>query len=551
MSIPKKADVVIVGAGVAGLYTAWRILQQHPKKKILIVERLNRTGGRLDSDLIKIENDTHTGFDTVRDEEGGMRFNYGMEELMQVFGALHLCDQIVPFPMVDPNNHFYLRGHSFTVAEAEDSKQMIWSDIYNLAASEIGKNPSTILSEAFNIVLSVNGVHTLPDPTPEFWQRVRLEMSWKGTKLNEWQLWGLLRDIGYSEECIDMLSHTIGFEAPFRDVINAGEAFQLLGDFPSNPSYHTLRDGFSTLPNALVAALSEYPGCKISLSTSVNSIAGKSGKYEVALSVGKPGESYRDGRKSNKSYLVTAPQVVLAIAANAMEKLYHDSPALKTGKKALQFLQDIRSIVSLRLLKINLYYELPWWENGLDGQQPNHYGPNFTDLPLNSAYPFYNTNGVTGDRPAALTIYCDYSNTNFWQGLQNVGPMFDSPLQREHSQPPQVLFPASEAVVREAGKQLRLLFNTPYVPEPIMTSYRLWGGEDDFGYAYHQWGIGADDAGVMKRMTEPVPGIFTCNEAWSDMQGWVNGSLRSADLVLKKMKIKALKHDPCPAPPKQ
>ncbi|MDG2052427.1 MAG: hypothetical protein P8J69_01435 [Flavobacteriaceae bacterium] len=28
--------------------------------------------------------------------------------------------------------------------------------------------------------------------------------------------------------------------------------------------------------------------------------------------------------------------------------------------------------------------------------------------------------------------------------------------------------------------------------------------------------------------------IYICNEAWSDMQGWVNGSLRSADLVLNR-----------------
>jgi hypothetical protein len=26
--------------------------------------------------------------------------------------------------------------------------------------------------------------------------------------------------------------------------------------------------------------------------------------------------------------------------------------------------------------------------------------------------------------------------------------------------------------------------------------------------------------------------IFTCNETWSDMQGWVNGSLRSSEKML-------------------
>ena len=67
-----------------------------------------------------------------------------------------------------------------------------------------------------------------------------------------------------------------------------------------------------------------------------------------------------------------------------------------------------------------------------------------------------------------------------------------------------------------------------------MTSYRNWDGEDNFGYAYHQWGQNANDKAVIQRMTRLVKGedIFSCNEAWSDMQGWVNGSIRSTDLVL-------------------
>jgi len=37
-------------------------------------------------------------------------------------------------------------------------------------------------------------------------------------------------------------------------------------------------------------------------------------------------------------------------------------------------------------------------------------------------------------------------------------------------------------------------------------------------------------------MTKPLhdEDIFTCNETWSDMQGWVNGSLRSSETMLKR-----------------
>lgn len=51
-------------------------------------------------------------------------------------------------------------------------------------------------------------------------------------------------------------------------------------------------------------------------------------------------------------------------------------------------------------------------------------------------------------------------------------------------------------------------------------------------------------------MTTLVKGekIYSCNEAWSDMQGWVNGSLRSTDLVLKEFGLEPITkmYDSCP-----
>ena len=67
------------------------------------MEWLGRTGGRLDTDLIRIESANEKGEVTevtIREEEGGMRFTFEMEELMSLFSALNLCDQIVHFPMI-------------------------------------------------------------------------------------------------------------------------------------------------------------------------------------------------------------------------------------------------------------------------------------------------------------------------------------------------------------------------------------------------------------------------------------------------------------------
>jgi hypothetical protein len=64
----------------------------------------------------------------VRDEEDGMRFNYGMKELMAFNGSLNLCDDIVQFPMslleLPTNNRYYMRGERFTVDQSNGS---FWS----------------------------------------------------------------------------------------------------------------------------------------------------------------------------------------------------------------------------------------------------------------------------------------------------------------------------------------------------------------------------------------------------------------------------------------
>jgi monoamine oxidase len=536
----KYVDILIVGAGIAGLYSAWRLKTKDPNLNIAIVDRLDRTGGRLNTDIIKIPDATGTGVATVREEEGGMRFNYSMEELMALFAALQLCDEVVPFPMNGENNRYYVRGRSFTRKEAEANNYAIWKELFNLKPSEQNMDPVSILTNAYHQILSHNGINTPTDnPTPEYWQHFRLKYTWKGVPLYKWQLWGLLRSMGYSEECIMMMTHSLGFEGPFLSWMSAGEAFQLMEDFPKNPTYYTFRNGFSTLPNALVNRL-EKMGVEIDLGVNVDKISYSKRGYEMVLTEAPEGESSNPFIPGGKEKKIAAKKVILAVARKALENLYNTSPALNEQPHAAQLWEDLQTTTDQVLLKINLYYEEPWWENGLTGQPSIKYGPNFTDLPAGSVYPFYSISGLPFNSPAALTIYCDYNNANFWRGLQNLPPLFYSDQQKLHSTKPQTLFAASEAVVEEATRQFKEIFKTNYVPRPVLTSYRSWDGEDDFGFAVHQWAVNAKDDDVMARLEEPVPDIYTCNEAYSDMQGWVNGSLRSADRMLQRFGIEPL-----------
>jgi hypothetical protein len=191
------------------------------------------------------------------------------------------------------------------------------------------------------------------------------------------------------------------------------------------------------------------------------------------------------------------------------------------------------------------------------------FGPSFTGLPINSIYPFYalpekdrvaqceaadDQSGpvINGDAAAALTIYCDFNNTNFWHGLQNLGPMFSSEMQDiQNAKVPQTMYGASQAVVDQAREQIGKLFGVTYVPTPVMTSYRLWDGQEDFEFAYHQWRLNVEDSAVRTYLAAPRDNLHFCNESISDMHGWVNGSLRSANNVLKTIGIEPMSDDPC------
>lgn len=569
-SIPSTLDTLVVGAGMAGLYATWRVLDQDPKAKILIFEKSDRTGGRLDSDLIHFNDGGKE--ETIKEEEGGMRFTLDlMDNLMALLLILGLEKEVVPFPMgPNGNNRLYFRGSSFTNDEAAANDYALWDHLYNLAPAEEGVSPSSIIDTVFNRILSVNPQFTdrPKQRTPEFWQKFRLECQWNGVLLKDWTLWNLFADMGYSNECIQLLYNTAGFNGTFLSKMNAGEAYQLLEDFPADPNFFTLQDGYSTLPNALVKAIGKK---KIFLNTELQSIDEKTAKgYVVTYAT-----TDKKGRRTFGK--LTAKKVILAMPRLPLETLFVKSNALNklTDGRAERLWNALQTTTNQALAKINLYYDQAWWGNNISGTSAVEYGPNFADLPLGSVYPFYaideaNTaaleyenwlqqqgkdvppdlvdklNRITNRKynlPAALTIYCDYLNINFWRALQENGPRFDSPMQREYSgRKPQTIFPASQAVVETATVFFQRLFNTHYVPRPVLTSARIWEGAPIFGlppgerfdYGVHQWGLHANDAEVIPYLTEPLEGIYTCNEAYSDYQGWVEGSLRSTNLVLEK-----------------
>lgn len=86
-------DIVIVGGGIAGLYTAYRALRRDPTRRVLILEKGKRLGGRVF---------TYHGSDMpIPVEHGAGRFHRGHRHLIRLLGELGLQDHIVPMKSID------------------------------------------------------------------------------------------------------------------------------------------------------------------------------------------------------------------------------------------------------------------------------------------------------------------------------------------------------------------------------------------------------------------------------------------------------------------
>ncbi len=73
-------DIIIAGAGVAGLYTAYKLINKHKKLKICILESSQYIGGRL-----------HTiNYDGIKVDGGGARFNTDQHRILTLIHELGL-----------------------------------------------------------------------------------------------------------------------------------------------------------------------------------------------------------------------------------------------------------------------------------------------------------------------------------------------------------------------------------------------------------------------------------------------------------------------------
>lgn len=526
----ENIDIAIVGGGVSGVYSAWRLKQADPTRKIVVFEGGNHIGGRLLSvrpPEIK---------DMVA-ELGGMRILPAVQplitKLIKVLNRELSSEQQIEtydFPVDKPQNIAYLRGVYLRLSDFTTNPRKV---PYHLNFLERGGTAGSIIVNAIEQI--VPGI-TNPGLTEQQRREMVQGATFAGLPLYQQGFWNVLLRV------ISCEGYELGVDAGgYNSTLfnwNAADAIPwYLSDFGVDPKYKGFKKGFQQVPLSLALLFGEDG---IRLNTKVEGFDWAGDGFEL--------------RTQGKT--IRAGALILAMPRRSLDLLTPTSPPL-------QQIQDLIASVTPRpLFKLFTTYSNPWWRAagyaGPDGKFiPVEAGRSVTDMPVRQTYYWPNDDGTPAtDGPAMLMAsYDDGTNIGFWDGFRPrrrqawqegkevVEP--DDPYADDecdpHSAPDWHQYKAPRRMVKEVARQLAVIHGLSYTPEVRCAAFRDWG-DDPFGGGWNSWNIGVQSWDVKKRIVQPSDQrpLYICGEAYSDAQGWVEGALQTADMMLAKFGIDPL-----------
>jgi len=503
-----EIDYAIVGGGVAGTYCAWRLKKKYPQKNIVLFEYSNRIGGR----LLTIKFD---GID-VNAELGGMRFNPEEHKLFDKVRKLLGLHEI-PFPMgtkADPageNNIAYFRQKHFRIKELTDSSKVP----FKIGWSQKNHSPDQVQEHVMRMyVPNYQDLKNAKD-----WGEVNVF----GKKLYQFGFWNLLYRVLSPDEYL-FLKYGSGYDTNVSNgsaavLLPTGSEYTPEGD-STGGKFLTLENGMESLPKTLANQFKEKYKGTVLLNHRLHSIKRKDEKYELRFFKTEPDENKETWDVDADDYEdFVAEHIILGMPRAALEQIEWDQ-----WDKDDFLRENLSSVLNQPAIKILLAYDYAWWKSlGMV------YGRSITDLPIRQTLYFTSPDDTDlkkiSNKPALLLAsYNDIETIPFWKGLEK-GDKFDGPKG----------YQASEAMVTEAHEQIEEIHDIEELPKPIAAAFYDWS-KLPFGAGWHCWKANCKFWEVTEDMRHPVKSekVYICGDAYSLDQGWAEGALETAELVLTK-----------------
>eukprot|EP00177_Eucheuma_denticulatum_P000768 GFKZ01001388.1.p1 GENE.GFKZ01001388.1~~GFKZ01001388.1.p1 ORF type:complete len:573 (-),score=44.55 GFKZ01001388.1:922-2640(-) len=543
-----ELDVAVIGAGAAGLYSAYRLLEPNATKhtspfpksqaqrtncnaslKVAVFEASSRLGGRVCSAHFKPGN--------VPGELGAMRYLSNQRIVASLVEQVLSVDynlKSVPFDYGNSEEVlFYTRSRRF---RAKDLPNMDYG--YNLGYCRAqrwrGKGVDEIYEDIVDEVLKADGdsldrIKSDPAQVQKRWDdtaktlRYRFKGPFENRLVHELAFWHVIADRVDSETCA-FLKDADGYNCSFAQ-LSATEGFQMVCDCTDSVEYRTVEGGFDRLFHALGAEV-EKSGGKIWTNTHLVSFhRPRDQKSDCESSEDRYELRFRDEKK-NSTWTAFARQILLCIPRCSLQLLQSVSPPLQTKR----FTRNLKTVVPVPALKILLSFEEAWWVPtiGLKGKA-------ITDLPIRQSYFFGASNPETACS-VVTSSYVDSEAVVFWRCAQDLDRNVNRKLVCEsQSRDTSTHETANMVVISEARRQMQAVLGPDVkVPNPTGSAFIDWS-TDPFGGAYHFWKPGVKPWQVAEEMRHPFGDeeVYVAGECYSGTHGWVESAFLSAERVLR------------------
>lgn len=530
-------DIAIIGGGVSGTYSAWRLQSTFgAKQKIGLFEYSNRIGGRLYSRKLP-------GLPNVIAELGGMRYipedHIMVKTLVNELGLpkkdfpmgsslpLYPGDKNSPVAHAD-NNIFYLRGEYFRYRDFAEHPDKI---PYKLAWSEQGYGPENLQVKVMNLICPGFADMSLCE---------QMRVKVYGKEIWKYGFWNLLYRV-LSNEGYQFMKDAGGYDA---NVANANAVTQLPAtEYSDDTEFLTLKNGFQSLPLTLAEQFTlaggVYPSSeRVSMNQRLTEITyNQNDKFRYTLTFQKTetsGAGVTIDSACGSRTEVKANKIILAMPRRSLELIkseFFDDKWLK---------ENIKSVLIQKAFKMFMAYEQPWWRSmGLVA------GRSVTDLPIRQTY-YMGTEceqegGESNMNSLLMASYNDIETIPFWKGLEK-GELFQGyqPNKTEcryknEQIVPRHEFQITQDMVDSAQFQIEVLHNQKELPKPYSAVYQEWSA-DPYGGGWHEWKANYRIDQIMCKMRHPVDSqdIYIVGEAYSYEQGWVEGALNTAESMLEE-----------------
>ncbi len=411
-----------------------------------------------------------------------------------------------------------------------------------------------------------------------------------GRPLSDWSGWALNRHV-LSQEAVDLLEdaggyNSEGFAGNFS--ANTNEDFYfVVGPFGDEPGcsqtdvyyWRHIREGYSAIPGNLWKRFDalgrSYFNHQLVSFENVDLPGGKkdAGPYDLLFYRRQPGIKLIKGSVAAENICRESPEqcrriraklLFLALPGRSLELIDQDNFFFQDSRVQALTRGTVNNIPALRMF---IAYSEPWWlRYGIDPPAPGPaMGRNTTDLGLRQYYNWWTpASGNANQNGLTLASYVSGQATFYWKEIQDGDP-YDHEAGGADPSALTTIPPAklgkegyskatagqaaaaqkggprhcSKTMALEAHRQLMEVSNVPEkdrpdIPLPYYAHFQNWT-KDPFGAGWHAWGSGSDQQRLIPAVRQPIPeaSVFIVGEAFSDVQGWVQGALNSAESTLQ------------------